>query len=76
MKDAVLGKESQSLAQKNMMAYLQNRDTQYIAEDAVYKNLSTGEEYRGRAEIGAFLHYIYQVAFEARAEIKNYIITE
>ena len=75
MKDAVLS-ETLSLAQKNMMAYLQNRDMQYIAEDAVYRNLATGEEYRGRAEIGGFLHYIYKVAFDAKAEVKNYIITD
>src|SRR5215217_7329482 len=76
MKDAVLGKESLSLAQKNMLAYLQNLDVQYIAVDAVYKNLSTGEEYRGRAEIGAMLHYMYHVAFDAKPDVKSYIITE
>lgn len=75
MKDAVLS-ESQSLAQKNMMAYLQNLDVQYIADDAVYKNLSMGEEYRGRAEIGAMLHYMYKVAFDAKPDVKSYIITE
>jgi len=75
MKDAVLS-ESLSLAQKNMMAYFQNLDVQYIAEDAVYKNLSTGEEYRGRAEIGAMLHFMYKVAFDAKPEVKSYIITE
>src|SRR3954467_10915219 len=75
MKDAVLP-EPLSLAQKNMMAYLQNLDVQYIAEDAVYKNLSTGEEYRGRAEIGAMLHFMYKVAFDAKPEVKSYIITE
>jgi hypothetical protein len=75
MKDAVLS-ESLSLAQKNMMAYLQNRDVKYIAEDAVYRNMSTGEEYHGRAEIGAFLHFMYNVAFDASTEVKSYIITE
>jgi len=59
-----------------MMAYLQNRDVQYIAEDALFKNMSTGEEYRGRAEIGGLLHYMYQVAFDAIAEVKNVVITE
>src|SRR4051812_36531469 len=75
MKDAVV-KESHSRTQKNMMAYLQNRDVQYIAEDALFKNMSTGEEYRGRAEIGGLLHYMYQVAFDAIAEVKNVVITE
>ncbi|HEY0751419.1 MAG TPA: hypothetical protein VGD26_09690, partial [Chitinophagaceae bacterium] len=33
-------------------------------------------EYKGKAEIGAMLHYIYHVAFEAKAVLKNYIVTE
>jgi hypothetical protein len=49
---------------------------QYIAEDAVYKNLGTGEEYRGRAEIGAMLHFMYKVAFDAKPDVKSYMITE
>ncbi|HUQ97137.1 MAG TPA: ester cyclase [Chitinophagaceae bacterium] len=75
MENAVL-KESLTRAQKNMMAYMQNRDVQYIAEDAVYRQMSTGEEYRGRAEIGGLLHFMYYVAFDATVEIKSYIITE
>src|SRR5438067_9477942 len=75
MQDAVL-KEPLSLTQKNMLAYLQNHDVQYIAEDAVFRQMSTGEEYKGRTEIGAMLHYMYHVAFDATAEVKNYIITE
>lgn len=59
-----------------MLAYFQTHDVKYVAEDAVFKSLSTGEEYRGRAEIGAMLHYVYHVAFDARVETKSYIITE
>lgn len=76
MEEAVMGKQSLSLAQKNMMDYWQNHDLKYVAEDAVFKNISTGEEYRGRTEIGAFLHYIYQVAFDAKADVKNFAVTE
>jgi hypothetical protein len=32
--------------------------------------------YKGRAEIGGLLHFIYHVAFDARAEVINKIITE
>jgi len=76
MQDAVLGKEPLSLTQKNMLAYMKNHDVQYVAEDAVFRQMDSGEEYRGRAEIGAMLHYMYHVAFDAVAETKNYIITE
>ena len=71
-----LQKEALSLAQKNVLAYFETHDVKFIAEDAIFKNLNTGEIHKGRTEIGAMLHYIYHVAFDAKAEIKNYIITE
>jgi len=65
-----------SLTQRNMQTYMQTHDVQYVAEDAVFRNMATGEVHKGRAEIGAMLHYIYHVAFEATAETTNQIITE
>ncbi|HET7898372.1 MAG TPA: nuclear transport factor 2 family protein, partial [Flavisolibacter sp.] len=41
-----------------------------------FRNMGTGETYHGRAEIGAMLHYVYHVAFDAKAEIAEYLITE
>jgi predicted ester cyclase len=76
MEEMTLQKEALALAQKNMQAYFETHDVKFIAEDAVFKNLNTGEVHKGRTEIGAMLHYIYHVAFDAKAEIKNYIITE
>jgi len=76
MKEMTLQKEALALAQKNMLAYFETHDVKFIAEDAVFKNLNTGEVHKGRTEVGAMLHYIYHVAFDAKAEIKNYIITE
>ena len=65
-----------STTQKNMLVYFETHDIKYVAEDAVFKNLSTGEVYTGRAEIGAMLHFIYHVAFDARAEKISHIVTE
>lgn len=76
MEEMTLQKEALSLAQKNVLAYFETHDVKFIAEDAIFKNLNTGEIHKGRTEIGAMLHYIYHVAFDAKAEIKNYIITE
>lgn len=72
----MLQSEALLLAQKNMLHYFQTHDVSYIADDAVFRNMATGETYHGRAEIGGMLHYIYQVAFTARGEMTNYIITE
>jgi predicted ester cyclase len=76
MEETTLQKEKQSPAQKNMRAYLESHDVKYVAEDAVFRNLTTGATHRGKAEIGAMLHYMYHVAFDARAEVTNFIITE
>lgn len=66
----------QTRAQANMEAYFSTHDVKYIAEDAVFINMATGERHHGRDEIANMLHYIYHVAFEAKASIDNYIITE
>lgn len=74
--EETLHTEALTTTQQNLLAYFQTHDVKYVAEDAVYRNLSTGETYTGRAEIGGLLHFIYHVAFDAKAEKLNYIITE
>jgi hypothetical protein len=61
---------------ENMLDYFRTHDVKYVAEDGVFRHLGTGATYRGRAEIGAMLHYLYHVAFDAHAETNSYIITE
>ena len=65
-----------SSTEKNVLAYFENHDVQYLAEDAVFTNLSTGDESKGREEIKNFLHFMYHVAFDARAEITKKVFTE
>jgi hypothetical protein len=76
MEEMTLQKEALTKTQQNVLDYFATHDVKYVAEDAVYKNLGTGEVHKGRAEIGAMLHFIYHVAFDAKAEIKSYVITE
>jgi hypothetical protein len=76
MEETMLKSEALSLAEKNMLDYFNTHDVKYVTEDAVFRNMSNGEVHHGRAEIGAMLHYFYHVAFDARAELKNYVITE
>jgi len=75
MEDIILEKET-SLSQKNMEAYFATHDVQYVAEDAVFTHMSSGEKTIGREAIRQMLHYIYHVAFDAKAEVKNTIITD
>lgn len=65
-----------SQTRQNVLDYFKTHDLKYIAEDAVFKNLSTGEVYTGREEIGGMLHFMYHVAFDAKAETINYVIEE
>jgi predicted ester cyclase len=76
MEEMILEREEISLAQKNVEAYFNTHDVQYVAEDAVFTSMNTGEETRGREAVGQMLHYFYHVAFDARAEITNKVITE
>ena len=72
----VLEQSAVSIAQQNLLSYFKTHDVKYVAEDAVFRNLSTGEVHTGRAEVGAMLHFIYHVAFDAKLETLNHIITE
>ncbi|MGZ8557995.1 MAG: ester cyclase [Chitinophagaceae bacterium] len=74
--EEVLNKPELALAQKNMEAYLNSHDVQYVADDAVYINMGSGERTEGREAIGQMLQYIYHIAFDAHAEFTNSIITE
>ena len=59
-----------------MEAYAASHDPQYIAEDAVFTHMGTGERHEGREAIGEMLDWIYHVAFDARAEDPHLIIGE
>lgn len=65
-----------SLAEKNMSSYFVTHDTAYLTEDAVIISMNTGEETKGREAIGAMLHHIYQVAFDAHSVINKSVIAE
>jgi predicted ester cyclase len=75
MEEIILEKKA-SLSQKNVEAYFKTHDVQYVAEDGIFVSMSTGEKTVGREAVRQMLHYIYHVAFDARAEIRNTIITE
>jgi steroid delta-isomerase-like uncharacterized protein len=76
MEETVLKKASFAETQKNMKAYFETHDVKYVAEDAVFTHMGTGDEYRGKEAIAGMLHYMYHVAFDARATIKNTVVTE
>ncbi len=67
---------SKSTAVENVEQYFQSHDTSFVTENAVFTNMTTGEEIKGREAIAEMLHHIYFVAFDARADVKTKIITD
>ena len=76
MEQVNLEKEVTSSTKKNLETYFATHDVQYITKDAVFTNMSSGEEAKGREEVKQLLESIYHVIFDAKAEIVNTIITE
>lgn len=68
--------EATSIAIKNMEEFFKTHDTMYISENAVFTNVTTGEESKGRKAVTDMLHYIYHVAFDAKANVTNTIVTD
>jgi len=57
-------------------SYWKNHDPKYVAEDAVFTMLPTGEEIRGRDAIAKHLEAFYHGSFTARAEVISSIFGE
>ena len=76
METTTVQKVSLEQTRKNIMAYFDTHDVQYVAEDATFIHLGTGEETKGRKAVGEMLHYMYHVAFDAGFEFVNRIVTE
>ena len=76
MEETMVKKVSLAETKKNLEAYFATHDVQYVAEDGVFTHMSTGDRTVGREAVGQMLHYFYHVAFDAKAEIRNTIITE
>lgn len=59
-----------------MTKYLDSKhaDISMMADDVVFTNMATGEEHKGLEEVMNMLNYVYHVAFDADAELKNLIV--
>ncbi|RPI66971.1 MAG: hypothetical protein EHM47_15605 [Ignavibacteriales bacterium] len=59
-----------------MQRYLESNhsDLSMMADDVVFTNMATGEEHKGTEEVSNMLNYVYHVAFDAEAELKNLIV--
>jgi len=76
MEEAIAARVSLAETKRNIEAFFATHDVQYVLEDVVYTSMNTGEKTVGREAVAQMLHYIYHVAFDAKAEIINTVITE
>jgi steroid delta-isomerase-like uncharacterized protein len=56
--------------------YFKTHDISFVAEDAVFIDMTSGDETRGKKAIGEMLNFIYHVAFDAHAEVTHTVVTE
>ena len=55
--------KAQTNAINNLKEFFKTHDVIYVAENAVFKNMTTGEDIIGREAIAGMLNYLYHVAF-------------
>jgi steroid delta-isomerase-like uncharacterized protein len=75
MSQTIWKKEIPLTGKHAVESYFETHDVKYLAEDPLFINMATGEETRGKEAVAEMLHFIYHVAFDARAVIKNKVIT-
>jgi steroid delta-isomerase-like uncharacterized protein len=51
-------------------------DLSMMADDVVFTNTSTGEDFVGRDALREMLHHVYHVAFDAHAEPRTVIVDD
>ncbi|MFO7524852.1 MAG: ester cyclase, partial [Ignavibacteriaceae bacterium] len=51
-------------------------DLSMMAEDVVFTNMATGDKHVGPEAVKDMLNYIYHIAFDAKADLKNLIIED
>src|SRR5258708_358554 len=61
---------------KPIEEYFKTHDIAYVAEDAVFKDMTSGQETKGRKAVGEMLHYFYHIAFDARFDVKSTMMAD
>ena len=47
-----------------------------MADDVVFAHMATGDLHEGPEAVARMLHYVYHVAFDARAETRNLVVDD
>ncbi len=76
MSQAVLKKAMPLTGRHAVESYFESHDVKYLANDPLFINMGTGEETHGKEAIAEMLHFMYHVAFDAKAVLRNKLITD
>ena len=68
--------KEQTKATNNLKEFFKTHDVMYVAEKAVFKNMTTGDEINGRKAIADMLNYLYHIAFDAKIIMNNTVIAK
>ncbi len=63
---------------KAVERYIQSdhTDLSMMAANVVFTNMATGAEHKGVDGVKQMLHYVYHVAFDARAETRSLVVAD
>ena len=63
---------------KTLTRYLDSKhsDGSMLADDVVFTHMATGQEHAGRDGVLQMLNFMYHVAFDADAEIRNTVVAD
>ena len=63
---------------KAVERYIQSdhTDLSMMASDVVFTNMATGDEHKGVDAVKKMLHFVYHVAFDAKAETRNLVVAD
>jgi hypothetical protein len=59
-----------------LQGYLVEHEERYLASDAVFTDMSSGQEWTGREAVAGMLHWFYEVAFDATFEHRSLVVDE
>jgi steroid delta-isomerase-like uncharacterized protein len=54
----------------------EHSDVSMMAEDVVFTIMATGDEHKSPEGVLQMLNYFYRIAFEATAEMKNFVVAD
>lgn len=63
-------------ALETVRRFTETHDPEYVADDAIFRETSSGQEFRGREAVARMLDWFYHAAFDAHLEEMRTFVSE